>query len=133
MRKLIAVLPVAAVAAFALVAIGAGAAGGRGAVHSAKTTTLQLRASPSGATRFDRKKLSASHGKVTIVMTNPSSSGLTHGIAVKGNGVAKVGRKVRPGKQSILTVTLKKKGKHTFYCPVDDHRNMGMKGTLTIH
>ena len=133
MRKLIAVLPVAAVAAFALVAIGAGAAGGQGTAHSAKTTTLRLKASPSGAFRFDRKKLSASHGKVTIVMTNPSSSGLTHGIAVEGKGVDKDGPKVRPGKKSTLTVTLKKKGKYTFYCPVDGHRSMGMRGTLTIH
>jgi uncharacterized cupredoxin-like copper-binding protein len=128
MRRAFAALVLAAVAAVAV--IGISTASGSGSAHSA-ATTLSLKASASGAFKFNKKSLSARHGKVTIVMTNPSSSGLTHGIAVEGKGVDKDGKKVRPGKKSTVSVTLKK-GKYEFYCPVDSHKNMGMKGTLTV-
>jgi uncharacterized cupredoxin-like copper-binding protein len=99
---------------------------------SAKSgSQLKLQASPSGALKFSRKKLTTKAGKVTIVMTNPSSSGLTHGIAVQGKGLDKDGRKVGPGHKSTLTVTLKA-GKYTFYCPVDGHKAAGMKGTIVV-
>jgi uncharacterized cupredoxin-like copper-binding protein len=38
---------------------------------------------------------------------------------------------VNPGKTSTMTLTLKA-GKYTFYCPVPGHRQLGMKGTLTV-
>jgi hypothetical protein len=31
-----------------------------------------------------------------------------------------------------LTVNLAKTGSYTFYCPIDGHRQMGMKGTLVV-
>jgi uncharacterized cupredoxin-like copper-binding protein len=127
MRKLIAAPVFAAVAVFAV--IGISAASGSGTAHSAKAT-LSLKADGGGALKFNKKTLSAPHGKVTIVMTNPSGSGLKHGIAVEGKGVDKDGKKVNPGRKSTVTVTLKK-GKYKFYCPVDDHKAT-MKGTLTI-
>ncbi len=92
---------------------------------------LKLRASATGALKFNKKSLTAKAGTVTIVMTNPKSSGLRHGIAVEGNGVDKDGPKVKPGKTSTVSVKLKK-GTYTFYCPVDDHKGMGMKGKLVV-
>ena len=127
MRRLFAALVFAAVAVLAV--IGISAASGNGTAHSAKAT-LSLKANAGGALKFNKKSLSAPHGKVTIVMTNPKSSGLTHGIAVEGKGVDKDGPKVKAGKKSTLTVSLKK-GKYTFYCPVDSHKKT-MKGTLTV-
>jgi uncharacterized cupredoxin-like copper-binding protein len=64
-------------------------------------------------------------------MTNPSSSGSPHGIAISGKNVSKKGKIVNPGKTTSVTVTLKR-GKYTFYCPVPGHRQLGMKGTLTV-
>jgi uncharacterized cupredoxin-like copper-binding protein len=92
---------------------------------------LSLRASASGALKFNKKKLTAHAGKATIVMTNPTGSGLTHGIEVEGKGGEKRGRNVGPGHTSRVTVTLKK-GKYTFYCPVDGHKQAGMKGTIVV-
>ena len=60
-------------------------------------------------------KLSAKAGKVTLVMKNPSSSGLEHGIAVEGHGVDNDGKIVGLGGTSTVTVKLKK-GKYEFYC-----------------
>jgi plastocyanin len=94
-------------------------------------TNLRLGADPHGKIRFNKKTLTARSGTVTIVMSNPKSSGLRHGIAVEGNGVDKDGKVVAPGKTSTLTVRLKP-GRYTFYCNFDGHKGLGMKGTLIV-
>ncbi len=42
---------------------------------------VKLSADPNGALTFTQTSLSAKSGNVTLDMTNPSSSGLEHGIA----------------------------------------------------
>jgi uncharacterized cupredoxin-like copper-binding protein len=93
--------------------------------------TLRLKASASGALKFDKKTINAHAGKATVVMTNPKGSGLTHGIEVTGKGGEKKGANVGPGHTSKVTVTLKK-GTYTFYCPVDGHKQAGMKGKIVV-
>ena len=93
--------------------------------------TLDLSANPSGKLAFSPMSLSAKAGKVTLVMKNPSSSGVQHGIAVEGNGVDKDGPIVQPGETSTLTVDLKA-GTYEFYCPFDGHKTAGMTGTLNV-
>src|SRR5512133_279884 len=96
-------------------------------VVSAKTT-LSLRASKTKLA-FNHKTLTAKHGTVTLVMSNPS--GFPHAIAVEGHGVDKDGKTVNKGGTSRVTVKLKK-GTYTFYCPVDGHKAAGMKGKLIV-
>jgi uncharacterized cupredoxin-like copper-binding protein len=103
------------------------AALGVAALASAKTT-LRNNASKT-ALKFDKKTLRAAHGSVTLLMGNPSST--QHAIAIKGRGINKKGKTVSKGGTSRVTVTLKK-GRYTFYCPVDGHQAAGMKGTLVI-
>ena len=95
---------------------------------SGKGGTLKLSADPS-ALKFDKSTLTAKAGKVTLVMDNPSS--FPHAIAVEGNGVDKDGNTVMKGGVSKVSVTLKP-GKYEFYCPVDGHKDAGMKGDLTV-
>ncbi|MFL5821280.1 MAG: cupredoxin domain-containing protein [Solirubrobacteraceae bacterium] len=124
----------------------AGCGGGGGAASSPGTSssgpattsaaagakqTLKLAADEEGKLYFTPKKLTAKAGGVKLVMMNPKSSGLQHGIAVEGNGVDKDGPVVAAGQTSTVTVTLKP-GKYEFYCPFDSHRQQGMKGTLTV-
>lgn len=92
---------------------------------------LSVSADGSGQLKFDKSTLTAKAGKVTIVMDNPSSSGLPHAIGVEGNGVDKDGATASPGSTSTVTVTLKP-GTYDFYCPVDGHRAAGMQGKLTV-
>jgi uncharacterized cupredoxin-like copper-binding protein len=92
---------------------------------------VSLSADPNGALKFTQSSLTAKAGKVTLQMTNPSSSGLEHGIAVEGNGVDQDGPIVQPGATSTLAVNLKP-GKYEFYCPFDSHKQQGMTGTLTV-
>jgi plastocyanin len=121
---------VAAVAVLALAASAAGVATADQGVH-ASASRATLSADPGGALMFNKRRLHARHGRVTIVMKNPSSSGISHGIAVEGNGVDKDGKIVSPGSTSRLRLKLKP-GKYTFYCPVAGHRGAGMKGRLTV-
>jgi uncharacterized cupredoxin-like copper-binding protein len=128
-----------AVSAVAVAGCGGGSSGSAAATAAsgggarAAATTLKLTANPKGQLRFMPGALRAAKtGTVTLVMTNPSSTKLMHGIAVEGNGIDKTGPIVGPGKTARLTVTLKKAGAYTFYCPFDGHRAAGMKGTLTV-
>jgi plastocyanin len=91
-------------------------------------TTVDLRASKTKLA-FNHKTLTAKHGKVTLVMANPS--GLPHAIAVEGHGIDKKGKTVKKGGTSTVAVTLKK-GTYEFYCPVDGHKAAGMKGKLIV-
>ncbi len=104
-----------------VIAAPGGAAGGQ---------KLTLRASASGALKFNKKTLHARPGKVTVVMTNPSGSGLKHGIEVEGHGVEKDGKNVGPGHKSRVTVRLRA-GTYEFYCPVDGHKAT-MKGKIVV-
>lgn len=147
MHKLI---PLGAVCATTLLAVGCGSSddksgadngsGGSTSTPAATTTTapaasggaggkLKLSADAGGALKFDKSDLSAKAGKVTIVMSNPSS--LPHAIAIEGQGVDKDGETVGKGGTSTVTVDLKP-GKYDFYCPVDGHEGAGMKGDLTV-
>jgi plastocyanin len=127
-----------AMAAAAIVAAGCGGGGGgdnkgSGSKGSAPASsgggaTLTLNADKS-ALKFDKSALSASAGKVTITMSNPSS--LQHNIAIEGNGVEQKGEVVGNGGTSTVTATLKA-GTYTFYCSVDGHRAAGMQGKLTV-
>jgi plastocyanin len=109
------------------------AAGGLGASQIANArpnaTKLKISADSSGKLKFNKTKLTAKAGTVTITMANPSN--LPHAVAVEGKGVDKDGKTVRKGGTSTVTVKLKK-GKYTFYCPVPGHEAAGMKGTLTV-
>jgi uncharacterized cupredoxin-like copper-binding protein len=91
-------------------------------------STVKLTADPGGALKFDKTKLTAKAGKVTVVMDNPSST--PHAVEVEGNGVEEETKTLTDGTAKV-TVDLKP-GKYEFYCPVDGHKEAGMEGTLTV-
>jgi uncharacterized cupredoxin-like copper-binding protein len=109
---------------------------GLGAMYEASATAsstqvLHISAKGGAMLRFNTTRLRAHPGRVTIVMSNPSGSGISHGIALKGPGVNKVGPTVAPGHSASVTATVRK-GSYEFYCPVPGHAMAGMKGTLTV-
>jgi plastocyanin len=96
---------------------------------TAQNGVLQIDADPTGQLKFLASSASAKSGNVTLKMLNKSS--VPHDIAVKGNGVNKVGAVVQNGGTSTVTTSLPA-GTYTFYCSVDGHEAAGMKGTLTV-
>jgi plastocyanin len=98
------------------------------ASSGAKGTSLALAADPSGKIAYDKKTLTGKAGTNTINFTNASQ--VPHAVEVEGKGVEKETKTIQGGKAS-LTLNLKP-GTYEFYCPVDDHKAEGMKGTLTV-
>jgi uncharacterized cupredoxin-like copper-binding protein len=113
----------AAVTAVAAIAVAVPAGGA-----APKTQKRTLSADPDGGLTFTKTKLTAHAGVVKIVMANPKSAGLQHGVAIAGHGKGKV---VDPGGTSSVKARLKK-GTYTFYCPATGHRAAGMKGKLLV-
>jgi plastocyanin len=137
-------VPAVAIGALALALGGCGGSsydksGGKSSTAKSSTAgattgagqTLKLKADADGGLYFEPKKLSAKAGSVTLDMTNPKSTKLEHGIAVKGNGVDQDGAVVEAGGTTKVTATLKP-GTYEFYCNYENHEQRGMKGTLTV-
>ena len=70
-------------------------------------------------------------GAVTFKVTN--SGQMSHGLYVRGPGVAKGTREIAKGEAASLTVTLTA-GEYDVYCPLADgsHRQAGMSKKLVV-
>jgi plastocyanin len=103
---------------------GASSGGGGGAAQ-----TLKLSADPGGALKFDKGTLTAKAGKVTVVLDNPSS--LPHAVEIEGGGIEEASDTIDQGETTKVTATVKA-GEYEYYCPVGNHKQAGMEGTLTV-
>jgi plastocyanin len=109
---------------------GNGGGGGGAASGGGGGQTLKIAADPGGALKFDKSSLTAKAGKVTIVMDNPSD--LPHAVEIEGSGVEVAGETVEKGGVSKASADLEP-GEYEFYCPVGNHKDAGMEGTLTVN
>src|SRR5437016_5728752 len=100
-----------------------------GSYAFASTTTLKLTSSKT-ALKYDKTKLNAHAGKITIVMKNPSAI-FQHDVAIKIKGKVHKSKLAGKNKTVKLTLTLKP-GTYTFYCTVPGHAAAGMKGKLVV-
>jgi plastocyanin len=66
---------------------------------------------------------------VTYVVTNKGNT--EHALEIEGNGLEEETDTLQAGHVGELTVTLKP-GSYELYCPIDNHRQMGMEATLTV-
>ena len=89
---------------------------------------LTLTADPGGSVSWEPGDLSAPAGSVTITLVNESDT--PHAVEVEGNGVEEESETITGGRTD-LTVDLES-GEYTYYCPVGQHRQNGMEGTLTV-
>src|SRR5919204_2669863 len=72
----------------------------------------------------------ASTGSVTFEATNDGQ--VDHALEVEGNDVEEETQTISPGSSAKLTVDLSKPGTYEVYCPIDNHRQMGMEATLVV-
>lgn len=102
--------------------------GGPAQSQPAASATVALAADPSGQLRFDKTQLQAKAGRVAVGFVNKSPVG--HDVTIEQNGAKVAGSSVITASTTSFTADLKP-GTYTFYCSVDSHRQLGMKGTLT--
>ena len=100
---------------------GAAAAGGAGGTVS--LTASEYKFSPSDPT--------VKSGQVTFSEKNAGT--IIHSLEIENvNGQDKeLEGGVAAGQTGTLTVNLKP-GKYEFYCPIDNHKQMGMTGEITV-
>ena len=96
------------------------------------STRLALSAVEDGGLSFDRRALRAAPGDVTITFENPSGNQAPHAVEIEGEGVERASGTIQPGDPATSVTANLRPGTYTFYCPVGDHREEGMEGTLTV-
>jgi len=69
-------------------------------------------------------------GTVTFKAANDGQT--THALEVEGPGEEKKTSDIAPGKSATLKVDLSKPGRYEFYCPIDGHKQQGMKGEIKV-
>lgn len=74
--------------------------------------------------------VSVSPGTIRFVVHNTSD--IVHGFEVEGHGMEEEIDEIEPGGTDSLTVRLEEPGTYEIYCPVDDHEQRGMTGTLIV-
>ena len=78
---------------------------------------------------FDPEAITASDGTITFEFTN--DGGAPHALAIEGNGVNESSEEIAGGESTTFEVSLED-GTYEIYCPVGDHRDRGMTGSLTV-
>ena len=68
----------------------------------------------------------------TYVFKGINDGTITHSLAIEGNGVDMDASGISPGSSGTVKVTLPKAGTYEIYCPIDGHKGLGMKGTVTV-
>jgi FtsP/CotA-like multicopper oxidase with cupredoxin domain len=68
-------------------------------------------------------------GETTFRLVNEGE--FQHALEVEGGGLEEETEEIGPGETTELTVDLEP-GEYELYCPVGDHRERGMEGTLVV-
>ena len=78
---------------------------------------------------YQPSDITVPRGPVRFVVANGAD--VEHGFEVEGQGIEEE-IVIAPGSSDSLTVELEQPGEYVIYCPVGDHRQRGMTGTLTV-
>ncbi|MER8047080.1 plastocyanin/azurin family copper-binding protein [Streptomyces sp. NPDC094032] len=69
-------------------------------------------------------------GQYTFVAKNDGQH--DHALEIEGGGAENRTKTLAPGDSATLTVTLKSGTTYQVYCPVDGHKDLGMKTQITV-
>jgi uncharacterized cupredoxin-like copper-binding protein len=130
------------VAALALIAAGCGSSNNDNK-SSSSTPKTQTQASSGGASapgtlaenatdfKFSQPNptVKAKNGAVTVTLRN--SGGVTHAIEIQAPKGEFRSKQISPGQTTQVTAKLAP-GTYQFYCPVDGHKMLGMKGKIKV-
>ena len=68
----------------------------------------------------------------TVTFTIKNAGGTEHALEVEGPNGEKETDAIAPGASTTLKVRLDKPGRYEWYCPIDDHKGKGMRGTIVV-
>ena len=78
---------------------------------------------------FEPETITASDGNITFEFTN--DGGAPHALSIEGNGVDESSETINAGESTTFEVSLED-GSYELYCPVADHKDRGMVGSLNV-
>jgi plastocyanin len=90
---------------------------------------LALAADPGGALRFDKTRAAVLSGRVTVRLTNDSTT--EHNVTIAQGSKTLGATKTITKSTDTLALDLTP-GDYVFFCSVPGHRQAGMQGTLTV-
>jgi uncharacterized cupredoxin-like copper-binding protein len=134
MRRVLILLPLALL----LAACGGGGSGPNAAQTTTTTAATSASGSSSQTVSLGEKEFSITPSSISLTKTGTYSFKVTnnghigHALEVEGHGVEQKTGTIDPGKTATLQVNLAKAGSYEVYCPIDDHKNMGMRASLTV-
>jgi len=114
----------------ALMAVGCGSdnSGGNGSAGGSSATTLNVT-----ETEFKLDPADPSVDKTGTVQIKIANDGkVAHALEVEGPGGEAKSDTIAPGKTGTLDVDLSKSGTYEWYCPIDGHKDKGMKGEIKV-
>lgn len=79
---------------------------------------------------YEPETITVSAGTIRFVIENTAD--IVHGFEVEGFGIEEEIEEIEPGATDSLTVTLEAAGEYVIYCPVGDHEQRGMVGTVRV-
>jgi len=124
-------------------AVSGGCGGSGGGTNAASTAASTGSSTSSGGGVIKTVSVHETEYKLspnTISLTKPGTyvfkgvndGTIAHALGVEGNGVDQDISAIDPGSSGTLKVRLPKAGTYEIYCPVDGHKGLGMKGTITV-
>jgi uncharacterized cupredoxin-like copper-binding protein len=99
------------------------------------TPTAGAHAIAVGETEYKLTPANPSVKSGTVTITAKNNGAVPHAIEVAGGGAGGKNAKsatISPGQSTTLAVVLTAGKTYTWYCPVDGHRGLGMKGTIKV-
>lgn len=128
----------------AAAALMLGACGGedrpeeRGQTQATRPDPAKPRGTPGGRPlrvrlrewRLDPATLRAPRGTVRIRAINRGR--VVHALEVEGPSGEVETRELQPDERQTITVKLDRPGRYVMYCPVGNHRERGMRGTVIV-
>ncbi|HUP19170.1 MAG TPA: plastocyanin/azurin family copper-binding protein [Gemmatimonadota bacterium] len=79
---------------------------------------------------YQPSEIRVAPGEIRFIVTNAAD--FAHGFEVEGHGMEVALEEIAPGTTDSLTATFEEPGEYLIYCPVGDHRERGMVGTLHV-
>ena len=117
---------------------GGGSGAGSSETEASQTTTAAAAQAPIKTVTISEKEFSLTPSSVSLAKPGTyafkavNDGSIAHALEIEGNGVEQKTNEIQPGESATLTVDLKSNGSYEMYCPVDGHKNQGMKGAVTV-
>jgi plastocyanin len=124
--------PVAVLVAVSLVFAGCGGGGSKTRAEPAASTSARVKTIVVEETEF-RMKPSTSRVKLgTYTFKGVNKGTIPHVLELEGPGLENETPTINPGESATLGLTLRNPGKYVLYCPLDRHKQKGMRATFIV-